>query len=245
MNWFKKYGWYILISFISAILGGAICISISQKNLGSFADWLSGLGSIAAIAFAYWQIHEQKVEYENDKREQEKIKQKNNQPLFSLSNTRFFKKGVRNCYWQPNDFQEISKKIDSSKINYALLTENKGCYELINITNSLASDVCFRITYTDGEHQTLYIPFIDEKNLSYLFTHKMFSSGLTIHNINEQVANIKLYYDSIDKIHYVQIWENRINGNELDLNQSFVKTIDDNDRKKIQKSTTANAIFWE
>lgn len=67
MNWFKKYGWYILISFISAILGGAICISISQKNLGSFADWLSGLGSIAAIAFAYWQIHEQKVEYENDK----------------------------------------------------------------------------------------------------------------------------------------------------------------------------------
>ena len=67
MKWLKKYWWYFVISFSSSFVGGIICITITNKNIGSLADWVSGIGSLIAIAFAYWKNAEQRKEYDEDK----------------------------------------------------------------------------------------------------------------------------------------------------------------------------------
>lgn len=55
MNWEKKYRWYGVFGFFGGILGGAFCMSIKHaKNMGTLADWLSALGTIAAVMVALW-----------------------------------------------------------------------------------------------------------------------------------------------------------------------------------------------
>lgn len=59
-----------LIGFIGAMVGNSIIFSyvaIGNTKYGTLADWVSGLGTIAAIFCAYWQIQEQRKEFSESK----------------------------------------------------------------------------------------------------------------------------------------------------------------------------------
>ncbi len=64
----KKYLW---VAFISAFLGSSLVFTIfscfSNKH-GTLAEWISGIGTIAAILFVYWQIDEQRKEFQLSKK---------------------------------------------------------------------------------------------------------------------------------------------------------------------------------
>ncbi|MCT6889495.1 hypothetical protein [Lactobacillus sp. wkB8] len=51
---------------------------------GTGAEWISSIGALVAIVFAYWQIYEQRKEYENDRREEKVEKRLSNRPFFTV-----------------------------------------------------------------------------------------------------------------------------------------------------------------
>lgn len=42
-------------------INGTIIPFLSKLEWGTVADWVSGIGSLGAIIFAYWQMHVQKI----------------------------------------------------------------------------------------------------------------------------------------------------------------------------------------
>lgn len=44
-----------------------LCVSLVSAKYGTLADWVSGLGTIAAIFFVYWQTDEQKRKFKESK----------------------------------------------------------------------------------------------------------------------------------------------------------------------------------
>lgn len=61
-------GIYWILSIVLALICGCfIGLALLKGNTGSVADWVSGLGSLGAIIAVYYQVREQRIEYENDK----------------------------------------------------------------------------------------------------------------------------------------------------------------------------------
>lgn len=57
---------YICLGLIGAVIGNGLVfliISIHTSKFGTLADWVSGLGTVVAIFFVYWQIEEQREEF--------------------------------------------------------------------------------------------------------------------------------------------------------------------------------------
>lgn len=215
MNWFKKYGWYILISFISAILGGVICISISHKNLGSFADWLSGLGSIAAIGVAYYQIYEQRNEYEKDKREANERFEFNNRSQFSILCVPTLNISDKNFFMNKEDETLFAKSINSEidEVNgrkFKALKNDKRAYQFTNVTDNVAINVNIEIGYINNlESDNLQITFIPPRDKVVVLTHQMLNDKTknSFLEIEKKIKYIKLYFESLSGKQYVQVWD--------------------------------------
>lgn len=61
---------YIWLGLVGALLGNAIIFTIYalfSAKYGTLADWMSGVGTVAAILFVYWQIAEQRKEFNESK----------------------------------------------------------------------------------------------------------------------------------------------------------------------------------
>lgn len=61
---------YILLSLIGSLIGNGIVFfffAFTSSKYGTLADWVSGIGTVAAIFFVYWQIDEQQSEFKESK----------------------------------------------------------------------------------------------------------------------------------------------------------------------------------
>lgn len=63
-----KFAIYLyIIGFIVGTGVVGILVSISRGDFGSVADWVSGIGSFCAILAVFYQVKEQRKEYEKDR----------------------------------------------------------------------------------------------------------------------------------------------------------------------------------
>lgn len=62
---------YILLGLIGSLIGNGIVfflLAFSSSKYGTLADWVSGIGTVAAIFFVYLQINEQRSEFKESKK---------------------------------------------------------------------------------------------------------------------------------------------------------------------------------
>lgn len=257
-DWLKKYGWYILISVISAILGGIICINIYNKNLGSLADWASVIGSFGAIIFAYRQINlqqkgldeqqaqldEQQKEYEQDKRETVKKEELSYRPFFSLDYCYFFDNDksylVFSAEYDEFPNEKIFKtdkntKICKGKNDRCIVRDDKTIFLVENVSKNAAVNIYFRVYYSDGTKENIYNSVIKSNSGDYFVNSKMIESpnGGSRKDRLDEMKKIELYFDSLRGEHYRQIWD--IDSNNINLSKFRIEQVPET---KIPKENT-------
>ena len=214
MNWIKKCGLFTLFIFLCSVVGGSLAISMYHKNWGSAADWTSGFLSLMAIAVAYYQIHEQKREYEKDKMDTNERFELNNRSQFSIFYLSALDIKGENYFINRND-TDLLKENKCPKIdrlngkNYQKLKNDKRAYQLTNVTDNVAINVNIEIGYASNlESDKLQITFIPPRSEAIVFTHQMLvnKNENPYLDIAKQTKYIKLYFESLSGQQYVQVW---------------------------------------
>lgn len=241
----KKY-WVVLIL---GILTGA-CISwvaiaffngILRKNFGSLADWLSGVGSLLAIAFAYWQIYEQRKEFEINKKADEDLEKQKLRPFFSIHFRSKIFQDKENYYVNEKDTDKFSVSKKDNKEEAIFLNGKEG-YEVTNIINNVALNVTFEVIYQDNERDILNVDSLQAKATGIFFTKKVLNypvnnSTNVMKNVEDQTKCIRIYFDSLLGIHYCQEWKEKIKKGESVCTNFKASNIFEVDAKEIPLST--------
>lgn len=215
MKWIKKYGLYILIVLASSIVGGGIASAINHKYIGSAADWASGFISIVAICVAYYQIYEQRNEYEEDKRKANERFEFNNRSQFSILFAPKLNINDKNFFMNKEDETLFAKSINSeiNEVNgrkYKALKNDKRAYQFTNVTDNVAINVHIEIKYYNHlEPDNLQISFIAPRDKVVVLTHQMLNDETknSFLEIEKKTKYIKLYFESLSGKQYVQIWD--------------------------------------
>lgn len=240
MDWIKKYGWYILIVFICSISGGGIVSAINHNNIGSLADWISGLCSTVAIGVAYYQIYEQKKEYENNKNDEKENKKSKYRAFFTVgfSYTTSTDSAICYNYDDKDDFETANKKLSTIFQDDAntIVRENKFLYKIENISDASVINVIFKIGYHDSkESECIDLRIIHARSVVYVVTERVFSEEDPLHNQTD-VKYIEIYFDTLMNNHYVQRWNIEKSyvedKNILDWNKSTIKEVSEEEIPK-------------
>lgn len=219
MKWLKKYWWYFVISFSSSFVGGIICITITNKNIGSLADWVSGIGSLIAIAFAYWQIAEQRKEYEEDKRQLKLSKR----PLFEIYTSNILNNSNETFFLAAEQIKKEKSNryftfVDNSNQFLLLNDENyKFFYCIKNVANYAAINPTLAITYkyTNSEWKdTIHADTIVQSGKEAKFLTNVVIGDKKINpdkkiDLNRADKEIELYFMSSDGYYYKQKFKQR------------------------------------
>ena len=240
MKWIKKYGWYILIVSICSISGGGIVSAINYKNIGSLADWVSGLCSTVAIGVAYYQIYEQKKEYKSDKFDDEKNKKLKYRAFFTLVHSITISMNSAICfnYADKDDFERTKKKLSTifRDDDNTIVRKNKFLYKIENISDASVINVIFKIGYHDSkESECIDLRVIHARSVVYVLTERIFNEEDPLHN-QTYVKYIEIYFDTLMNNHYVQRWNIEKsyaeNKNILDWNKSTIKEVSEEEIPK-------------
>lgn len=253
MKWLKKYWWYNVISFSSSFIGGIICITITNKNIGSFADWVSGIGSLLAIAFAYWQIHIQTKEYEEDKKEKINREILANRPFFSCKR-RINLKSEKDHLWVTGDdinsgSAEKILKIDEE--GYGDFISAIAAYEFKNVSQAVATNVVLKIEYKDvASNETLkedcstIRTSVIGKERAIMLPHSIVDESKDNDRIDDESLPysycpkiISLYFTTIDDRAYCQRWVEK-----TDKINEWLLYIEQVDIKEVSKKEIPNGI---
>lgn len=231
----KKYWWYPLVIIVSAIIGGItgafLLKSIRTNETGTIADWLSVIGSLAAIWFAYGQIAEQKNqiaeqrrEYEEDKKTQIEKEKLKNRPYFTLFNIFRVKEGIDNCYWKPlkvpgKSTSELIKDDSVYKSGNFIFKDSRYAYEITNVTKNSAVRVYLKVCYKNDKPDCLYATCLKGNSKSYFFPTRMFFK-------KQLVERVELYFDTTDGSRYCQVWCEKYRNSEgleeVDTSKSYL-----------------------
>lgn len=231
---------FFLLALLAGFVGGAICMALNgYKNLGTAADWLSGIGSVGAILFAYLQIREQISEYENDKREyennkKEEINQKilSNRPFFSIAKKTYLARGKDQLWTIIKDSGEtkindlFKKTTDTSRE----FKNNIYAYEFKNVSQALATNVVLKTEYQDK--LTGNVLRTDYCNIGTCVMGNERAIILPHSIMNEPInyvrcpKNVYLYFTTIDDRAYCQRWIEKFNeSNQLCIYPSDIEKV--------------------
>lgn len=134
------------MSWINGIINFLSKIDWGKLEWGSVADWVSGIGSLLAIGFAYWKMIEQR-----NKEEKDRIFA--NQPIFSFYKQTFVKRKTDKIW------SSVKDSGNSLKDFIEPLTDKKDttvhfkndiyacCFK--NITQAAATSLTLKIEYQD------------------------------------------------------------------------------------------------
>lgn len=217
MNWFKKIWWILGISFLIIITAKGLITSLNHNNIGSTADWICGAGSLIAVFFAYLQISEQRNEYQNDRRKENKEKRTSNRPCFSVIQ-RYTVKTGKEIAWANSGEEYHALYLLYSKDNKELSEFFQGyLYEFRNITDNTAFDIVLKIDYYDNNSNKKYTDIIcTYESVTYkgniLFLPKNIFANYE--ETSKMSKNISLFYKSIDGICYRETWKEKMQSNE-------------------------------
>ena len=158
-NWFKEYWVYVAIAIFGGIIGTALSLTIwHQNNIGTLADWVSGIGSVVAIVFAYLQIREQRDEYEDDKKHQKEIAQINNKPLFEVYISNILNSSDETFFFPA---EKLGKENEESLFTFRELSNQyylldlKFFYCIKSVKDCTAINPTLVITYESPNHKEI------------------------------------------------------------------------------------------
>ena len=216
---------FFLLALLAGIVGGAICMALNgYKNLGTVADWVSGIGSFGAIIFAYCQMHVQK-----NKEEKDKILA--NRPYFSCTKLLYLRSGVDYLWVTIEDvLNNATDDIFEEKSTGQIKFKNGiYAYELKNISRAAAINVVLEIEHY-GKRSTKLIN-TDNCNIG---TSVIGNERAIIlpHNIIKGTdlsrgcpKRIYLYFMSIDNKAYCQSWIEESNASGTYIKQDDIEEI--------------------
>lgn len=196
---------------------------------GTGAEWISSIGALVAIVFAYWQIYEQRKEYENDRREEKVEKRLSNRPFFTVIQKNIIQEEKEVVWVNTDDAGYLflySKNINKTQISFF-----KGyLYEFRSVTPNIALGIVLQINYYDNNKKLKYsdtictcTPVVDKEKI--LFSpHNVFASYDEVVNMSKDIC---LFYKSIDGIYYREVWREEVTnqnvGNNIQPNASILK----------------------
>ena len=200
----------MVITIISSFFGAAIVYSLSKKNFGSTADWVSSVISILALIFAYWQIYEQKKEYEEDKRQLQLSKR----PLFEIYTNNILSNSNETFFFPAEQLGSKNAKtyfvFDKHKHQF-LLTNQNFFYCIRNVANCEAINPTLVITYKSSKLNDIDIIHADTTIKSgdeaRLLTNEIINENYM--PILRAKKNIELYFMSTDGKYYRQKFKGR------------------------------------
>ena len=237
MSWLKKYLWYIAVSISCSLFGVIIWITIANKNIGSLADWVSGIGSLLAVAFAYWQIAEQRKQYKKDKTYEIKREILANRPFFSFMKL-FYLRKVKDHLWLTEDDTNFKKINDIFRHNSKFMNEiseyefkNDICaYEFKNVSKAIATKVALKIEYQNKvnnkvmktDHCCIRSCVIENERVIIL-PHSIMNEPKPYSSFPK---NVYLYFTTIDDRTYCQKWIEKIDkSNRMFIEQADIKEV--------------------
>ena len=210
IKWIKQYGWYFAISILGGTLGAVFSLFIwHQGNLGTIAEWVSGLGSLGAIVFAYWQMHVQRKQYEKDKILA-------NRPFFSFIELFYLEEG-KDYLWMINeDFDlgkmpNIFKKINEGRIDF----ENDiYAYRFKNVSRAVATNVVLKVEYQNKVNNKILKTDYCNIETCVVENEQVIMLPHSIMNEKSIYARcpkkIYLYFTTVDDRAYCQRWIEKI-----------------------------------
>lgn len=212
-KWIKQYGWYVAISMLGGILGAGFSLFIwHQRNLGTLAEWVSGLGSLGAIIFAYKQIDEQRKEY-NEKQELD------NRPYFSLSKQSSLGKNKTKIWLEIKGGLKISNMFKPvynplGEIWFKEVINDGYMYKMTNLSNNSAANLILEVTYfinnknknREEVKDTICpdIPVMKGESILFMTDTMILSSKKALYDSEKKIS---LYFMSGYGNYYVQSWK--------------------------------------
>ena len=194
-----------LLALLAGIVGGAICMALNgYKNLGTVADWVSGIGSCGAVIVALWQIIAQRNKEEKDKKLA-------NRPFFSLMGQLYLQRNHK-LWLLPKD-KKIIRKNDFFDVTEPKLVKFKNkirVFEFKNVSQAVATNVALKIEYQNkatGEvlgtdYYRLETCVMKNEKIFFL-PHSILHKPYTYSYCNK---SIDLYFTTIDDRAYHQKW---------------------------------------
>ena len=212
-----------------------IIISLSKLEWGTVADWVSGIGSLIAIAFAYLQISEQRKEYEEDKKEKIRREILANRPFFSLSKSSYLTK-TEDHLWltiDDNDSKIVSNILKNTTNNNDDAIEFKDgiwVYKFKNVSKAIATKVVLKIEYQNRTKDKVL-----KTDYCYIKSCVMENEQVIIlpHSIMNEPStyslcpkSVNLYFSTIDDKVYCQRWIEKFDkSDDLGVEQFDIKEV--------------------
>lgn len=220
----QKNKTFILLAFLAGVCGGAFCMAINgYKSLGTAADWLSGIGSLCAIIFAYKQIDQQKKEYDEQRKQydadkEEKTRQEilANRPFFSIVEQTQLKNRQDHLWLTDKDMQSIDtdKVFEKPTLDYTYFKVHIFAYKLKNVSQAVANNVALKVEYqtkgTSEVTQTDYCNLrtcVGANEQAIILPHSIMSKPDTYSNYPKKIY---LYFTSMDGREYCQRWTEKV-----------------------------------
>lgn len=212
-----------LLFVLSFIVGEMLVFFIlawSKGDYGNLADWASAIGSLGAIFFMYFQIEEQKKEFNVQIEKSEKMDEYKMRPFFSV---RFRYKIFLNSesYFVNEDDSKAFESSYKEKENQATFLDGKEGYEFVNIASGVALNLVIEFVYKDGTRDVLNVDSVKPGSKCIFFTSRMLNfntkepdTNVTMHVENDTEC-IRVYFDSLLGIHYCQEWKTKVQFHDI------------------------------
>ena len=193
-------------------IDGILITFISKLEWGTVADWVSGIGSLIAIAFAYLQIAEQRKEYEEDKKEKIRREILANRPFFSFMKLSYLTKNEVHLWTLMEDGSDEKIKSTFGKITKTARVFNKDifAYEFKNVSQAIATKLVLKIEYLNEASDKIlrtdycYIgTCVIGNERAIILPHSIMNEPSTYANCPKKGY---LYFTTIDDRAYCQRW---------------------------------------
>ena len=178
---------------------------LSKLEWGTVADWVSGIGSLGAIIFAYWQMHMQR----NKEKEDKKLA---NRPFFSLIKT-FKVKNTKLHLWitdEDIDLEHTKHILGNINSHYTYFDDHIFAYEFKNVTQAVATNIALKVEYeniaSDEALRTDYCNIrtcVVGNEQAIMLPHSIINGS---NNYYFREKKISLFFTTIDDRAYCQSW---------------------------------------
>lgn len=211
MKKYKKYIIYVVITLVFSFFGAALVFSTAKKNFGSTADWVSSIGSLVAIGFAYLQIRVQREEFEEDKADEIRREKLANQSFFSIVEQTQLKDGKDHLWLADEDCQSNPNNVlEKTTPDYTYFKGDFFAYKLKNVSQALATDVALKIEYqaekSDEILKTEYCNLrtcVGANEQAIILPHSIMNNPESYSHCPKKIY---LYFKAIDDRTYCQRW---------------------------------------
>ena len=177
---------------------------LSKLEWGTVADWVSGIGSLGAIIFAYWQMNVRR-------KKEEKDIILANRPFFSFIKLQYLKIGKDHLWLIGED---DPKKINSAfeKVTETTREFKKDifAYEFKNVSQALATNVVLKIEYqNEAKDKVIKTDYCNigtcvvGNERAIMMPHSIMNEASTY---SFRPKRLYLYFTTVDERAYCQRW---------------------------------------